>query len=214
MIGIVWQHTLTPQHPFDGFQVHAITVPCFGRKHNIIKGCSWVSTGNEAIARSRFQHPGIRYVASQRDLSYLAHLDERNPYDDDAQIARMSHAHYADDALFEVANWPQRVAQLAVAKSSRFDKALDVTAVDFTVRLIGVGYRMQENGAVEWTLPEEAAPHRAEAAQLRLDLATFQKVRFLQAGAQNLLIVLIMAAASNKYFKHTRAVAVACTPRV
>ena len=137
VIGNVWQHTLTPQHPFDGFQAHAIyndfTVPCFGRDHNTIKGCSWVSTGNEAITRSRyqfrrhvFQHAGIRYVASQRDLSCLAHLAEHNPYDDDAKIARMTHAHYADDALFGVANWPQRVAQLAIAKSSRFDKALDM----------------------------------------------------------------------------------------
>ena len=59
VIGNVWQHTLTPQHPFDGFEVHAIyddfTVPCFGPHHNIIKGGSWISTGNEAIALSRYQ---------------------------------------------------------------------------------------------------------------------------------------------------------------
>jgi len=218
VIGNVWQHTLTPQHPFDGFQVHAIyddfTVPCFGHNHNIIKGGSWVSTGNEAIARSRyqfrrhfFQHAGIRYVESERDLSYLQHLADRNPYDDDDEIAKMTHSHYADEELFGVANWAQRVAQLAIAKSSRFDKALDVgcaagrsafelatrfaavTAIDFTVRLIGVGYRMQENGAVEWTLPEQGdleATHRTEAAQLGLDLATLQRVSFLQADAQNL----------------------------
>ena len=59
IIGNVWQHTITPQHPFDGFTVHAIyddyTVPCFGAHHNIIKGGSWISTGNEATAFSRYQ---------------------------------------------------------------------------------------------------------------------------------------------------------------
>jgi len=225
IIGNVWQHTLTPQHPFEGFQVHAIyddfTVPCFGADHNIIKGGSWVSTGNEAIARSRyqfrrhfFQHAGIRYVESDRDLEYLTHLAERNPYDDDAQIARMTHSHYSTDAeTFGVENWPRRVAHLAIEKmdalgeDAKFDKAMDVgcaagrsafelatrfqsvVGVDFTVRLLGVGYRMQENGGVEWTMREQGeaeVAHRTEAAQLGLDLATLQRVSFLQADAQNL----------------------------
>jgi len=225
IIGNVWQHTLTPSYPFDGFQVHAIyddfSAPCFGADHNLIKGGSWVSTGNEAIARSRyqfrrhfFQHAGIRYVESTRDLQYLSHLAERNPYDDDEQIARMTHSHYAmsvDAALFGVENWPRRVAQLAInamdSLDVRFEKALDVgcaagrsafelatrfssvSAVDFTVRLLGVGYRMQENGAVEWVMKEQGEKeraHRTEAKDLGLDSATLQRVSFVQADAQNL----------------------------
>ena len=84
----MWQHTLTPQHPFDGFKVHPIyddyTVPCFGPNHNIIKGGSWISTGIEATPYSRyqfrrhfFQHAGIRYVESDRNMAYLNKLARR-----------------------------------------------------------------------------------------------------------------------------------------
>jgi 5-histidylcysteine sulfoxide synthase len=73
--GNVWQWTRTPVHPFDGFEVHPLyddfSTPTFDDVHAIIKGGSWVSTGNEALARSRyafrkhfFQHAGFRYVAN------------------------------------------------------------------------------------------------------------------------------------------------------
>lgn len=60
-------------YPFKGFEVHPIyddfTMPTFDDKHNLIKGGSWISTGNLAIPQSRyafrrhfFQHAGFRPV--------------------------------------------------------------------------------------------------------------------------------------------------------
>lgn len=73
--GNVWQWTTTPVHPFEGFDVHPLyddfSTPTFDDVHALIKGGSWISTGNEALARSRyafrkhfFQHAGFRYVTS------------------------------------------------------------------------------------------------------------------------------------------------------
>jgi 5-histidylcysteine sulfoxide synthase len=74
-VGNVWQWTETPIYPFDGFMVHPIyddfTTPTYDNRHNIIKGGSWISCGNEALSSSRyafrrhfFQHAGFRYVIS------------------------------------------------------------------------------------------------------------------------------------------------------
>ena len=74
-VGNVWQWTQTPIYPFDGFTVHPIyddfTTPTYDNRHNIIKGGSWISCGNEALSSSRyafrrhfFQHAGFRYVIS------------------------------------------------------------------------------------------------------------------------------------------------------
>lgn len=60
-------------YPFTGFEVHPIyddfTMPTFDDKHNMIKGGSWISTGNLRIPQSRyafrrhfFQHAGFRLV--------------------------------------------------------------------------------------------------------------------------------------------------------
>ena len=52
VIGNVWQWTETPITGFKGFEVHPyyddFSTPTFDAKHNLIKGGSWISTGNEA----------------------------------------------------------------------------------------------------------------------------------------------------------------------
>jgi len=64
---------VTPIYPFDGFQVHPIyddfSTPTFDDKHNIFKGGSWISLGNEATVYSRyafrrhfFQNAGFRTI--------------------------------------------------------------------------------------------------------------------------------------------------------
>jgi 5-histidylcysteine sulfoxide synthase len=71
--GNVWQWTKTPTYPFEKFDVHPIyldfTTPTYDDKHNIIKGGSWITTGNEATRYSRyafrrhfFQFAGFRMV--------------------------------------------------------------------------------------------------------------------------------------------------------
>jgi putative 4-mercaptohistidine N1-methyltranferase len=62
--------------PFKGFEVHPLyddfSVPTFDGRHNLIKGGSWISTGNEALASARyafrrhfFQHAGFRTIVEE-----------------------------------------------------------------------------------------------------------------------------------------------------
>lgn len=73
-IGNVWQWTSSTMDGFEGFAPHVLyddfSVPTFDTKHNILKGGSWISTGNEIVRASRYafrrhfiQHAGFRYVA-------------------------------------------------------------------------------------------------------------------------------------------------------
>lgn len=75
--GNVWQWTESAIDGFNGFKVHPLyddfSTPTFDGQHNLIKGGSWISTGNEAIKSSRyafrrhfFQHAGFRYVESDQ----------------------------------------------------------------------------------------------------------------------------------------------------
>src|SRR5690606_20855928 len=58
IVGNVWQWTETPMYPFSGFDVHPLyddfTTPTFDDQHNLIKGGSWVSCGNETLRSSRY----------------------------------------------------------------------------------------------------------------------------------------------------------------
>ncbi|MBI3873983.1 MAG: 5-histidylcysteine sulfoxide synthase [Arcobacter sp.] len=73
VIGNVWQWTKTTMDGFDGFKTHPLyddfSFPTFDTRHNMIKGGSFISTGNEVLLNSRyafrrhfFQHAGFRYV--------------------------------------------------------------------------------------------------------------------------------------------------------
>ena len=77
VLGNVWQWTETPITGYPGFRVHPMyddfSTPTFDGKHNIIKGGSWISTGNEATYHSRYafrrhfyQHAGFRLVQSDK----------------------------------------------------------------------------------------------------------------------------------------------------
>jgi 5-histidylcysteine sulfoxide synthase len=85
VVGNVWQWTQTQMAPFEGFRTHPLyedfTAPTFDGKHNILKGGSWASTGNEIVKSSRYafrrhfiQHAGFRYVVGDDD-------DEKQKYD-------------------------------------------------------------------------------------------------------------------------------------
>jgi 5-histidylcysteine sulfoxide synthase len=71
--GNVWQWTQTQMDGYEGFFTHPwyddFSEPTFDGKHNLIKGGSWISTGNEILLSSRYafrrhfiQHAGFRYV--------------------------------------------------------------------------------------------------------------------------------------------------------
>lgn len=103
VIGNVWQWTESTIDGFQGFEVHPLyddfSTPTFDGKHNLIKGGSWISTGNEAQKYSRyafrrhfFQHAGFRYVQSHCEK--LSNLDT-NHYETEADICQQLHAHYS-----------------------------------------------------------------------------------------------------------------------
>ncbi|HOH60124.1 MAG TPA: 5-histidylcysteine sulfoxide synthase, partial [Candidatus Cloacimonadota bacterium] len=92
IIGNVWQWTETPIAAFPGFKIHPyyddFSVPTFDTRHNLIKGGSFISTGNEAIRDSRYafrrhfyQHAGFRYISSPMLVEA-----EDNLYEDDPSI--------------------------------------------------------------------------------------------------------------------------------
>lgn len=73
-VGNVWQWTNSYMDGFERFAPHPLyddfSTPTFDAKHNILKGGSWISTGNEIVRASRYafrrhfiQHAGFRYVA-------------------------------------------------------------------------------------------------------------------------------------------------------
>ena len=211
--GNVWQWTETPIYPFDGFEVHAhyddFTVPTYDGRHNLIKGGSWISCGNEARREARyafrrhfFQHAGFRYVVS-------AVLPE-NPnlyYESDRQLSEYAEFHYGD-AYFGVANFPREMAHIALeamaGKPKR--KALDlgcavgrssfelarefehVTGIDFSARFINLGVALATSGTIRYSLVDEGelmSHYQRDLASLGLD-QTRERVEFMQGDACNL----------------------------
>ena len=111
VIGNVWQWTETPITGFDDFQVHPyyddFSTPTFDTQHNLIKGGSWISTGNEATRDCRyafrrhfFQHAGLRYVQSEQPLAMPEAM-----YETDSAVSQYCEAHYGK-TYFDVPNFP------------------------------------------------------------------------------------------------------------
>lgn len=211
--GNVWQWTETPVYPFDGFEVHPLyddfTTPTFDNRHNLFKGGSWISCGNETLRSARyafrrhfFQHAGFRYIASTAPVAA-----PNAYYESDRQMSEYAEFHYGSE-WFGVANFPKTLAQRAIAamgdKPAR--SALDlgcasgrasfelarhfdrVTGVDFSARFIGQGVEMAKNGALRYTLTEEGELVSWKTVTLdSLGLAdAAHKVEFFQGDACNL----------------------------
>lgn len=213
VIGNVWQWTETPTYPFDGFKVHPIyddfTTPTFDGQHNLIKGGSWISCGNESRRASRyafrrhfFQHAGFRYVISDNEVE-----QHSSNYETDQMLSQYAEFHYGE-RYFDVPNFPKTLADIAfeVMADQPKTKALDigcavgrasfelarqfdqVTGVDFSARLINLGVQMAQKGVVRYTITDEGdLVHYEERRldQLGLD-AVAHKVEFMQGDACNL----------------------------
>lgn len=213
VVGNVWQWLETPIYPLDGFEVHPIyddfTTPTFDERHNLIKGGSWISCGNEASPMSRYafrrhfsQHAGFRYVVADAPATQPS-----SHYETDRLISEYIEFHYGDE-YFGVPNFPRTLAQLAIAAlgDKPASKALDlgcatgratfelarhfeqVTGIDFSARFVGIGTQLAEQGRLRYTLVEEGelfSYRECSLAQLGLaDVA--QKVEFFQGDACNL----------------------------
>ncbi len=213
VIGNVWQWTETPIAGFPGFEVHPLyddfSTPTFDTKHNLIKGGSWISTGNEATKDSRYafrrhfyQHAGFRPVESEHDVVVRSDV-----YETDELVAQYCDFHWGDEH-YGVANYPRACADvcLELMADRRRERALDigcavgrstfeiargfdrVTGLDFSARFIRVADEMVEKGAIRYVLPDEGelVSYRSK----RLDecglTETRDKVEFFQADACNL----------------------------
>jgi len=213
VIGNVWQWTETPIYGFNGFEVHPyyddFSTPTFDEKHNLIKGGSWISTGNEATRDSRyafrrhfFQHAGFRYVVSGSAVPRYG-----NVYETDTLVSQYSEFHYGRE-YFGVENFPARCARIALehARDRRREHALDigcavgraafelargfsrVTGIDSSARFIRMAVDLKEKGFIRYVLPEEGeivSYHEQRLDQFGLELIK-NKVEFYQADACNL----------------------------
>ena len=213
IVGNVWQWTETPIYPFAGFAVHPLyddfTTPTFDEQHNLLKGGSWISCGNEALKSARyafrrhfFQHAGFRYVVAEAPAKPPA-----SHYETDKLLSEYAEFHYGG-RYFGVPNFPATLAQLAIQAMGRRPArtALDlgcasgratfelarhfehVTGIDFSARFIGQGVQMAEQGLLRYTLVNEGElVFYRERSLAELDLeASRDKVEFFQGDACNL----------------------------
>ncbi|MDF7824922.1 5-histidylcysteine sulfoxide synthase [Pontiellaceae bacterium B12227] len=213
LVGNVWQWNETPIYAFDGFEVHPLyddfTVPTYDNRHNLIKGGSWISTGNETALHSRYafrrhfyQHSGFRYVVSDKPVK-----KEFDVYETNELVSQYCEFHYGDEN-FGVANFPKAIAQhalRAVGEGAR-GKALDigcsvgrtafelahvfesVDALDFSARFVQVGVRMQEKGRIRYERTEEGELVTFRERTLEeLGLSgDYSNINFLQQDATNM----------------------------
>lgn len=217
VVGNVWQWTETPMHPFPGFEVHPLyddfTTPTFDDRHNLIKGGSWISCGNESIHASRyafrrhfFQHAGFRYV-----ISAVSAAHHSSHYETDRLLSEYAEFHYGD-TYFDVPNFPATLAKLAIAAmgdrpartaldlgcasgratfelAQHFDHS---TGVDFSARFINQGVALAEHGILRYTLVDEGelvSYRECTLAGLGLE-GVRHKVEFFQGDACNLKPIL------------------------
>lgn len=213
VIGNVWQWTETPIYPFKGFKVHPLyddfTTPTFDNRHNLIKGGSWISCGEESLRTARyafrrhfFQHAGFRYVVADRPI-----IEENSHYETDKLLSEYAEFHYGD-TYFGVSNFLETLVKLAMTtmKDKPVHKALDlgcasgratfelakhfdrVTGIDFSTRFIGQGVQLAQQGFLRYLLVDEGdlvSYKERTLATMDLD-AIKHKVEFYQGDACNL----------------------------
>ncbi len=214
VIGNVWQWTTTPIDAYEGFRVHPyyddFSTPTFDSKHNMIKGGSWISSGNCAIKDSRyafrrhfFQHAGFRYVESQATNREMV-----NPYETDALVSQYLEFHYGQE-YFGAGNFPKTCAEICydLMGDHEMTRALDlgcsvgrssfelarwfqhVDGIDFSARFIAAATELQKNGKVRYFVPTEGELGDYQVADLKelgLDDIDTSRILFTQGDALNL----------------------------
>ena len=220
VVGNVWQWTESTIDGLQGFEVHPLyddfSTPTFDGKHNLIKGGSWISTGNEAQRYSRYafrrhfqQHAGFRYVQSpSKEIPNLA----PNYYETDVAICQQLHAQYGSTKSsmpVAVENYSHQImAQIThVVKKHNIpsDKCLDlgcsvglssfllskqfnlVDGVDFSARYIRHCVGLQQGNSARYQLENEGdIVDYYEVSLSKLGLTNCDNVNFSQGDASNL----------------------------
>lgn len=208
--GNVWQWSLTPIYPFDGFVTHPIyddfTTPTFDDRHALIKGGSFISLGNETLRSARyafrkhfFQHAGFRYVKSSNE--YKTQLN-KNFYESDESISSYCDLYYGKDNLYT--NYVDLLRPYL--KDLKNSKALDlgccvgrtsfelakiydeVLGIDFSANYINIGVKLKLYDFVNYKIKKEDKTFEERAISLKdFDLEKVKdKVSFMQGDACNL----------------------------
>jgi 5-histidylcysteine sulfoxide synthase/putative 4-mercaptohistidine N1-methyltranferase len=216
VIGNVWQWTRTPIMPYKGFEVHPLyddfSVPTFDGRHNLIKGGSWISTGNEATASARyafrrhfFQHAGFRTIIEEPGSESVT--EGSRLYETDQLVKQYLEFHYGPEAL-GVPNFPRACVEAAIRQTppDRRRRCLDigcsvgrsafefarffehVDAVDFSARFIQSGVRLQQGNDLIYEVPTEGELTLARTISLDHGglAAVGSRVLFMQGDACNL----------------------------
>lgn len=217
VIGNAWQWTESPIGGFTGFKVHPVyddfSVPTFDGKHNLMKGGSWISTGNELMKHSRYafrrhfyQHAGFRYVQSNSTASEREKNMKENIYETDALVSQYCEFQYGD-SRFNVKNYAVACIELVKEYAGEnTETALDlgcatgratfelaryfdhVTGIDFSARFVQVGVELQSSGTIRYQRSEEgqlSSIQKCNLADFGLSHTT-EKVEFWQGDACNL----------------------------
>ncbi|MDD3343739.1 MAG: 5-histidylcysteine sulfoxide synthase [Sulfurospirillaceae bacterium] len=175
IIGNVWQWSETPMNGFDGFKVHPLyddfSVPTFDDRHNMIKGGSWISTGNELLRSSRYafrrhfyQHAGFRYVESSNPIEVKSVF-----YETDFSLSQICDAHFGAHEN----NYYQTIAQYCLGLGMQHHKALEIGSgagrstfelarlfekvhgVEFTARVVRLATGFKESRKLKYALKDE-----------------------------------------------------------
>ena len=180
VIGNVWQWTASAIDGFAGFSVHPLyddfSTPTFDGKHNLIKGGSWISTGNETLASSRYafrrhfyQHAGFRYVMSHNPEPEQVAV---NQFETSKDICQQLACDFASNTLgyenygLQIA---KHVANLIKTEDVKAERLLNlgcsvgrvafelsehfqhIDAIDFSARTIQHGVKLQAGDSVRYT---------------------------------------------------------------
>jgi 5-histidylcysteine sulfoxide synthase/putative 4-mercaptohistidine N1-methyltranferase len=216
VMGNVWQWTSTPIDGFEGFKEHPVyddfSIPTFDGKHNVMKGGSYVSSGNALMKHSRYafrrhfyQHAGFRYSVANN--SKLFEKKEENIYEHDELVNQYCDFQYGDE-YFGIENFAKKIASLAsdYTQNSKQTHALDigcatgrcsfelsnrfekVTGIDFSARFIQVAVQMQERGVIHFERKIEGDIYTTISKNI--DEFSFEKTKdnvdFWQGDACNL----------------------------
>lgn len=202
VVGNVWQWSQTPIEGFEGFAPHPwyddFSAPTFDGKHNLIKGGSWISTGNEIVACSRYafrrhfyQHAGFRYVVGTMPEEHAA-----SRIIEDEEIAALCSAGYGEGETFareaagavlpfvgksgQVLELGCKAGRLSLELSGIFDH---VTAIDRSARFIAPAVELLREGRFRYRAGNEL--HEVVLEALALPHAR-ERVGFYQGDMYNL----------------------------
>lgn len=199
-VGNVWQWTSSAIDGYHGFSPHPwyddFSTPTFDNKHNVMKGGSWISTGNEIVLTSRYafrrhfiQHAGFRYVRgktvknysdakiiTEKDLVELCRFDfEEGREIIQKAIGVLAQREEPFDSLLEIGCG---AGGMALAASNLFNS---VTGLDASARIIAIGTELIQSGKIEYG----EDPQKLLLSSLNVPNAS-DRVKFYQADSYNL----------------------------